>query len=115
MTGAERAERARRVRESRRPAAPAAADDTAEPPPPAARAGYVRTDPVRSTVDLPPTHHAQLGTWADELSVQLGLAPGRRGVTRQAVLAALVAELLVDATIQGRVAKRLRRVYGEKS
>jgi hypothetical protein len=74
--------------------------------------GYVRTDPVRSTVDLSPAHHAQLGTWADEVSLQLGRPPGRRGVTRQAVLAALVAELLTDETMARRVAARLAQEYG---
>jgi hypothetical protein len=114
MTAAERRATAAKVRASRQAAEPAAppADD---PQVPASRlGGYVRTDPVRSTVDLPPHHHAKLAEWADELSVQLGRPPGRRGVTRQAVLAALVAELLVDETIAGRVRKRLREEYGSQ-
>lgn len=109
MTAAERAARAAAVRASRQAEPPV--DD---PQVSASRAGYVRTDPVRSTVDLPPSHHAQLGTWADEVSVELGRPPGRRGVTRQAVLAALVAELLVDETISRRVKARLAKEYGSQ-
>lgn len=112
MTAAEREARAAAIRAQQqggqRPAPPA--DD---PQVPASRlGGYVRTDPVRSTVDLAPTHHARLTEWAVEVSVELGLPPGRRGVTRQAVLAALVAELLIDETIAGRVRARLRQGYG---
>lgn len=120
MTAAERRATAAKVRASRQTVVSRDDDpevmseqDTDDPQVPASRlSGYVRTDPVRSTVDLAPAHHAKLAEWADEVSVQLGLPPGRRGVTRQAVLAALVAELLVDETIAGRVRTRLRQEYG---
>jgi hypothetical protein len=114
VTGAERAARARRVREARQPAEPAAPVPDDPQVPPARLGGYVRTDPVRSTVDLPPAHHAKLAEKQDEWSIEFGLPPGRRGVTRQAVLAAAVAELLVDATIAGRVKARLAREYGSQ-
>lgn len=115
MTAAERRATAAKVRASRQASTTEPAPPADDPQVPASRlGGYVRTDPVRSTVDLPPAHHAKLAEWADELSVQLGRPPGRRGVTRQAVLAALVAELLVDETIAGRVRKRLREEYGSQ-
>lgn len=121
MTAAERAARAAAVRAARQVVSRdddpevMSEQDYDDPQVPASRlGGYVRTDPVRSTVDLPPAHHARLAEWADELSVQLGRPPGRRGVTRQAVLAALVAELLVDETIAARVRKRLREEYGSQ-
>lgn len=114
MTRAQR-EAAGREIQRRRSSEAAASRPPDDPQVPVSRlSGYVRTDPVRSTVDLPPAHHAQLGTWADEVSVELGLPPGRRGVTRQAVLAALVAELLVDETIARRVRARLAREYGRQ-
>ncbi len=124
MTRAKREAAAVRLRDAKLTEAEQALDRAetalgAQPPddpqvPPARLGGYVRTDPVRSTVDLPPAHHARLAEWADEVSVELGRPPGRRGVTRQAVLAALVAELLVDATIAGRVRKRLAQEYGSQ-
>jgi len=92
----------------------------AEPPPddsqvPASRlGGYVRTDPVRWTVDLPPARDAAAKVWRDEMSVQLGLTPGRKGITNQALLAALVAELLTDETTARKVAARLAKEYGRQ-
>lgn len=76
---------------------------TTEPAP----AQYVRTDPVRSTVDLAPVRHASLSTWCDEASVALGVPPGRRGVTRDMALNAMVAVLLTDETTSRRVQAQL--------
>jgi hypothetical protein len=109
VTAAERARRAAAVRASRQGEAPA--DDPQVPP---ARTGYVRTDPVRWTVDLPPARDAAAKAWRDETSVQLGLPPGRRGVTNQALLAALVAELLSDESMARRVRARLAQEYGRQ-
>lgn len=58
-----------------------------------------RTEPVRSTVDLPPAHHRKLNEWADETAWQLG----RKRITRQAVLSALVARLLTDETLARKI------------
>lgn len=110
MTAAERAARAAAVRASRQAEPPS--DD---PQVPASRlGGYVRTDPVRWTVDLPPARDAAAKAWRDETSVQLGLAPGRRGVTNQALLSALIAELLTDETMARRVRARLAKEYGSQ-
>jgi len=72
------------------------------------RARQVRTDPVRSTVDLPPVHHDQLAQLADEWSTELGLPIGKRGVTRKDVLEELVALVLTDETVARRLLTRLR-------
>lgn len=68
----------------------------------------VRTDPVRSTVDLPPVHHDRLAQLADEWSVELGLPIGKRGVTRKDVLEELVALVLTDEAMARRLFARLR-------
>jgi hypothetical protein len=100
VTGAERRRTAQRIREAQQRAEQSAtAPPVDDPQVPASRlSGYVRTEPVRSTVDLWPTKHAGLAAWTDEASVELGLPPGRRGVTRQVVLAKLVDRLLTDET-----------------
>lgn len=72
------------------------------------RPRQVRTDPIRSTVDLPPAHHDKLATLADEWSTELGLPIGKRGVTRKDVLEELVALVLTDETVARRLLARLR-------
>lgn len=113
MTRAAR-DRAAKVRASRAPAQPAEppADD---PQVPASRlGGYVRTDPVRWTVDLPPTTDVRAKAWRDETSVWLGLQPGRKGVTSQAMLLAAVELVLTDETTARRLRKRLAQEYGRQ-
>jgi hypothetical protein len=63
---------------------------------------YVRTDPVRCTVDLLPAQHVKWSARCDEASLELGMQPGRRGVTSNAGLLALVRLLEVDATVRER-------------
>lgn len=75
-----------------------------DPTVPAPRRG-VRTRPFRSTVDLSPAQHHALTEWAEDTRWS---SPGdQRRITRQAVLAALVAELLVDETLSRKIRRRL--------
>lgn len=69
---------------------------------------YVRTDPVRSTVDLPPVHHDHLKQLEAEWSVALGLPIGKRGVTRKDSLEGMVALILSDETVARRLLALLR-------
>jgi hypothetical protein len=68
--------------------------------PPAKR--HVRTDPVRCTADMPPARHAKWLARLDEASIELGMQPGRRGVTSNAGLLALVELLETDETVRRR-------------
>ena len=113
MTAADRQRAVERIRAAAKgKPAELAADDSQVP---ASRlSGYVRTDPVRWTVDLAPARDAAAKAWRDETSVQLGLPPGRKGVTNQALLSALVAELLTDETTARKVRKRLAQEYGRQ-
>jgi hypothetical protein len=77
--------------------------DEAEVKEPAPRRRPPRTDPVRSTVDLPPAHHRKLNEWCDELAWQLG----QKRITRQTVLAGLVELLLTDETTARRLQAQL--------
>jgi len=63
---------------------------------------YVRTDPVHCTADMPPARHAKWLARLDEASVELGMQPGRRGVTSNAGLLALVELLETDETVRRR-------------
>lgn len=103
-TAAQRRLEAAEAAQRRLNAAGAEPDGVAPP----TRARHVRTDPVRSTVDLPPVHHDQLAGLADEWSVELGLPIGKRGVTRKDVLEEMVALLLTDETVARRLLARLR-------
>ena len=60
--------------------------------------------PVRRTVDLSPSHHAQLAEWCRETARQLG----RARVTGQDVLRALVARVLTDETLARKIRADLR-------
>lgn len=64
------------------------------PPAPAAPSSR-RTSPVRVTVDLPPATHIALKRWAADTAVAIG----QPNVTNQAILRALVEQLLVDAEL----------------
>ena len=63
---------------------------------------HVRTDPVRCTADMPPARHAKWLARLDEASLELGMQPGRRGVTSNAGLLALVELLETDETVRRR-------------
>lgn len=76
-------------------------------PPTAPR--YVRTDPVRSTVDLSPVHHDDLKNLEAEWSVALGLPIGKRGVTRKDTLEGMVALILTDELVARRLLDLLRK------
>lgn len=55
----------------------------------------VRTTPVRVTVDLAPATHSALKRWAADTAE----ATGQPGVSNQAVLRALVQQLLTDPNL----------------
>lgn len=60
--------------------------------------------PVRRTVDLSPTQHAQLAAWCTETAREIG----RARVTGQDVLRALVARLLTDEVLARKIRADLR-------
>lgn len=64
--------------------------------------------PIRTTVDLSPTHHAQMKAWEAETAVMLGLAR----VTRQDVLRVMVKRLLTDETLARMIRADLREETG---
>jgi hypothetical protein len=75
--------------------------------PPAA--APVHTKPIRSTVDLPPVHHAQLKAWCGETAVELG----QSRVTTQDVLRALVARLLTDPALAKQVKQDILKAVNQ--
>lgn len=62
-----------------------------------------RTKPVRRSVDLSPTYHAQLTQWCAETANIIGAAR----VTGQDVIRALVARLLMDESLARRIREDL--------
>jgi hypothetical protein len=62
-----------------------------------------RTKPVRRSVDLSPSYHAQLTQWCAEAAEIIG-APR---VTGQDVIRALVARLLMDESLARRIREDL--------
>lgn len=58
-----------------------------------------RTKPVRRSVDLSPTYHAQLTQWCAEAAEIIGTPR----VTGQDVIRALVARLLMDESLARRI------------
>jgi hypothetical protein len=78
--------------------------EPAEAPRPAPAASTPRVKPVRSTVDLAPTHHVQLKAWCGETAVEVG----RARVTTQDVMRALVIRLLTDEALARKVRADLR-------
>ncbi|HXT46847.1 MAG TPA: hypothetical protein VN748_22495 [Pseudonocardiaceae bacterium] len=58
-----------------------------------------RTKPVRRSVDLSPTYHAQLTQWCVEAAEIIGTPR----VTGQDVIRALVARLLMDESLARRI------------
>lgn len=62
-----------------------------------------RQRPVRRTVDLTPDQHRRLDLWQRDAADQLGLAR----VRSQAVLSAIVDELLTSPDLAKRVIRRL--------
>lgn len=63
----------------------------------------VRTTPVRVTVDLAPTTHSALKRWAAEAAE----ASGQPGVSNQAVLRALVEQLLADPELASTIHQQI--------
>lgn len=100
-------ERMEAAEAAQRRLASAGAEPDGIAPPTAQR--YVRTDPVRSTVDLPPVHHDQLRNLEAEWSVEAGLPIGKRGVTRKDTLEGMVALILTDELVARRLFDLLRR------
>lgn len=84
-----------------------------EAPNRAQRAGVprVRAQLVRRTLDLSPTHHAQLQMWCAETAVELGVPR----VTGQDVMRALVARLLTDETMARRIRADLAKELTDES
>lgn len=62
-----------------------------------------RTKPVRRSVDLSPTYHAELTQWCAETANIIGTAR----VTGQDVIRALVARLLMDESLARRIREDL--------
>lgn len=67
-------------------------------------AGSVRSKPVRRSVDLSPSYHAQLTRWCAETADEIGATR----VTGQDVMRALVARLLADEALARRIRADLR-------
>lgn len=59
----------------------------------------VRTKPVRRSVDLSPSAHAELTEWCAKTAAEIGV----RRVTGQDVMRALVDRLLVDDALSRRI------------
>jgi hypothetical protein len=81
-------------------------DETLAQPLPASN--YVRTTPITTTFKVPPARHAALLRWETDASVQLGITPGRNGVTNQMVYDAMLAVLLTDESTSRRVLAKIR-------
>jgi hypothetical protein len=102
--------RARRTEASAalfRPPSREQAEPAAGGTPETSRPRGVRTDPVRSTVDLPPAWHAWLQEFQNELRFTHGL--DRQQASRNAVLVALVAEMRTNESLTRAVRARLLR------
>lgn len=65
---------------------------------------FVRTDPVRVTVDLLPAHHRALKLWEEETR---WTSASRRPITHQAVITTLLEMMRTDEALARKVAKRL--------
>lgn len=78
--------------------------DTETTPAPSRGAPAPRSRPVRRTVDLSPADHDRLNEWQRETARQLG----RTRITGEDVLRALVARLLTDDTLAGKIRTDLR-------
>jgi hypothetical protein len=86
--------------------APAAADDRTPDDRQRAltTAANPHVKPIRSTVDLAPTRHAQLKAWCGETAVMVG----KSRVTTQDVMRAMVDRLLSDETFARKIRDDLR-------
>lgn len=92
------ADRLRAAEEATRRLDAAGADPDGIAPP----SRHVRTDPVRCTADMPPARHAKWLDRLNEASRELGMQPGRRGITSNAGLLALAELLERDETVRRR-------------
>lgn len=88
----------------------AGAEPNGVAPPPLAQSSYVRTEPIRCTVDLAPARHAGLETWIKDASLFHGLPPSRRlGHTSNDVLDELVHLLVTDKRTTDLILEQLGR------
>lgn len=76
---------------------------------PPATTPRVRAKAIRKTVDLPPQRYSDLTKWCAETAVELGVSR----ITGQDVLNALVAQLLTDETLAGRIRDKLDKEIRE--
>jgi hypothetical protein len=69
----------------------------------------VRTKPVRSSIDMPPSRHASLKAWCGETAVMLG----KSDLPKNDVVNALVSRLLTDETLARKIRDDLRKSSGK--
>ena len=102
------AQRLQAAEEARRRLDAQGAEPDGVAPPALTQATYVRTEPIRCTVDLAPARHASLETWIKDASLHHGLPPSRRlGHTSNDVLDELVGLLVTDERTSREILRRL--------
>lgn len=104
------AQRLQAAEEARRRLDAQGAEPDGVAPPALTSATYVRTEPIRCTVDLAPARHATLETWIKDASLFHGLPPSRRlGHTSNDVLDELVHLLVTDKRTTDLILEQLGR------